>query len=91
VKRINGVTISGVDAGGVVLGPPFSFSKPSDSYYKDIKIGYDNNADDDIADAGDDIAIDEPLDDDELSPGHDHNGNLTDDGVFKYVFDAWNP
>lgn len=23
------------------------------------------------------------------SPAHDDNGNLTDDGVFKYVYDAW--
>ncbi|HUU95281.1 MAG TPA: RHS repeat-associated core domain-containing protein [Phycisphaerae bacterium] len=58
--------------------------------YDDVKIGYDNNSDDDIADAGDDIQVDDSFGSNVLSLSYDNNGNLTDDGVYKFVYDAWN-
>ena len=48
-----------------------------DGRFKNLKIGYDNNADDDIDDAGDDIALDEPYDGASIPLTSDHNGNLT--------------
>jgi YD repeat-containing protein len=34
--------------------------------------------------------VDESFDSGSISLSYDDNGNLTDDGVFKYVYDAWN-
>jgi len=95
--------------------------------YDDLKIGYDNNSDDDIADDGDDIQIDDSFGSNVLSLSYDTEGDqggspkgnltldtavaasrhrslcdrratpgplcqgLTDDGVYKYEYDAWNP
>jgi RHS repeat-associated protein len=86
--------------------------------FDDVKVGYDNDADGDIADAGDDMPPltrrvlrsktarrGEPglrpsrrvrgqvLDDFSssiMSLTYDDNGNLTDDGVLRYVYDGWN-
>ncbi len=54
------------------------------------KIGYDNNSDDDIDDARDDIVVDEDFSSDRVTVSHDHAGNLIDDGTFCYVYDSWN-
>jgi len=54
---------------------------------EDIKIGYsdgDNHA------ALDDTIIDEDFDSLALSLTYDNNGNLTDDGICTYKYDAWN-
>jgi YD repeat-containing protein len=55
-----------------------------------LKVGYDGNADDDIDDAGDDLVITSPFGSTAITPSHDDNGNLTDDGTYKYTYDAWN-
>ena len=56
-----------------------------------VKIGYDGNADDDIADAGTDpIVYNETFDAKGSAVTYDDNGNLTDDGTFQYAYDAWN-
>ncbi|MCG3126249.1 MAG: hypothetical protein CHACPFDD_01079 [Phycisphaerae bacterium] len=58
--------------------------------FDDVKIGYDNNADLDLDDAGDSIVINDDFASNATSLSYDDNGNLTDDGVFKFVYDAWN-
>ena len=56
----------------------------------DLEIGYDNNSNGDIADAGDDMQIEDDFNSNQTSLTYDNAGNLTDDGVYKYVYDAWN-
>jgi hypothetical protein len=56
-----------------------------------LKVGYDGSADDDIDDAGDDLVVSSPFGSTAITPSHDDNGNLTDDGTYKYTYDAWNP
>ena len=58
--------------------------------FGDLEVGIDNNSDGDIADAGDDVQIDDDFSSTTMSLSYDDNGNLTDDGLFKYVYDAWN-
>ena len=58
--------------------------------FDDLRVGIDNNSDGDIADAGDDVEIDDDFSSTTMSLTYDNNGNLTDDGLFKYVYDAWN-
>jgi RHS repeat-associated protein len=55
-----------------------------------LKIGYDNNADDDIEDVGDDLVLSETFASTSVTVSHDHAGNLVDDGTFVYKYDAWN-
>jgi hypothetical protein len=59
--------------------------------FDDFKVGYDNNADGDFDDV---IAIDDNFGDSvtngAISLSYDANGNLTDDGIFAYAYDAWN-
>ena len=58
--------------------------------FDDFEVGIDNNSDGDIADAGDDVEIDDDFSSTTMSLTYDNNGNLTDDGIFEYVYDAWN-
>jgi RHS repeat-associated protein len=58
--------------------------------YDDVKIGYDNNGDGDIADAGDTIEVSDDFTSSGMSLSYDNNGNLTSDGVLQYVYDGWN-
>ena len=58
--------------------------------FDNVKIGYDNNNDGDIADAGDDIVWDEDFASTSETVSHDHAGNLIDDGDFVYIYDGWN-
>ena len=58
--------------------------------FDDFEVGIDNNSDGDIDDAGDDVQIDDDFSSTTMSLSYDDNGNLTDDGLFKYVYDAWN-
>jgi len=81
-EKIN-VTDSAISAGGVAL----SGDKPR---FDALKIGYDNNADDDIDDAGDDLIRDETFQETTTLTGYAHAGNLVDDGTFRFVYDAWN-
>ena len=53
-------------------------------------VGIDNNSDGDIDDAGDDVEIDDDFSSTTMSLTYDNNGNLTDDGLFKFAYDAWN-
>jgi YD repeat-containing protein len=41
-------------------------------------------------DAGDDLVVSSPFGSTAITPSHDDNGNLTDDGTYKYTYDAWN-
>ena len=58
--------------------------------YDDVKIGYDNNGDGDILDAGDDLQVSDNFSSNVMSLTYDNNGNPTDDGVLRYVYDGWN-
>jgi RHS repeat-associated protein len=55
-----------------------------------VRIGLDNNANDDIDDAGDDVLVSDSFASNVISLSYDDNGNLTDDGVFKFTYNAWN-
>jgi len=72
-------------AGGVALSG-------DKARFNNLEIGYDDNDDDDIDDAGDDIVRDEDYDSPTgaTTTHHDHAGNLIDNGMFRYVYDAWN-
>ena len=50
----------------------------------------DNNADGDFDDAGDEILISDDFNSAAITLSYDDNGNLTDDGIFEYDYDAWN-
>jgi hypothetical protein len=77
-------SVSAVAAGGVALaGEKAKFAA--------LKVGYDGTADDDIDDAGDDLVVTSPFGSTAITPSHDDSGNLTDDGTYKYTYDAWNP
>ena len=78
------VTDSEIPYGGVAFG---GTSTPE---FDNVKIGYDNNNDGDIADAGDDIIWDEDFGSTSTTVSHDHAGNLIDDDDFVYIYDAWN-
>lgn len=58
--------------------------------FVDFQVGFDNNADGDIADAGDDLRVSDDFNSTTASLAYDDNGNLTSDGVYKFVYDAWN-
>ena len=58
--------------------------------FDDIKIGYDNNADDGIDGTGDAIIYTEDFATTCVSPTYDNNGELTEDRWFQYTYDAWN-
>ncbi|MBU0639834.1 MAG: hypothetical protein KKB50_13280 [Planctomycetes bacterium] len=62
----------------------------STQQFDDVKVGYDNNADADILDAGDEIQIQDDFNSNVMSLSFDNNGSLTDDGVYKFVYDACN-
>ena len=63
---------------------------PALQQYDDVKIGYDNNGDGDILDAGDDLQVSDNFSSNVMSLTYDNNGNPTDDGVLRYVYDGWN-
>ncbi len=58
--------------------------------FDDVKLGFDNNGDGDILDAGDDVLVDDDFNSNQISLSYDNNGNLTADGVYNYEYDAWN-
>jgi len=82
-EEINTSGLSDLAFGGVALAA-------SKAKFDNVKVGYDNNADDDIDDGGDDLVLSETFSSAALTPGYDANGNLTDDGTYKYTYDAWN-
>ena len=55
-----------------------------------MKIGIDSNGDGDILDAGDDIQASDDFGTNVLTLTYDDNGNLAHDGVYQFVYDAWN-
>ncbi|MCP4589426.1 MAG: hypothetical protein GY842_01650 [bacterium] len=73
---------SGLDvaAGGVALSS-------ESAQFDNVKVGYDTSGADDVID---DYVVDEAFAGTSISPTHDYAGNLTDDGTYKYVYDAWN-
>jgi len=58
--------------------------------FDNFKVGFDNNGDADIADLGDDIKLSDAFGSTTINLTYDDNGNLTNDGVFDYDYDAWN-
>ncbi len=58
--------------------------------FDDVVIGLDNNSDGDYVDAGDAIQSRDDFNSSSVTLVYDDNGNLTRDGVFNYVYDAWN-
>lgn len=50
--------------------------------FDNIKIGYDNNADNDIDDAGDDLVKNEDFGGSSAAPIYDHAGNPIEDASF---------
>ncbi len=68
--------------------------------FSNVKVGYDNNSDGDIADAGDDLVLNETFAATAYTLNADHSdgtddawcraGNLIDDGQMRYTYDAWN-
>ena len=53
----------------------------------DLKIGYDNNSDHDLSDAGDKIFVSEDFGGESTTFAYDDAGNLVDDGTFIYSYD----
>jgi len=62
--KFNGVGMSGVPAGGVALAS-------EKARFSALKVGYDNNADDDIDDGGDDLVVSNPFGSTAITPTHD--------------------
>jgi len=68
--------------------------------FSNFKLGHDNNADGDIADAGDDLLISDTFgstsvtlnadNSDGTDDAWDRAGNMVLDTRFRYVYDAWN-
>jgi RHS repeat-associated protein len=54
-----------------------------------LRVGTDGDADHDLADANEAV-IDDGFSSVQVTLGYDAAGNLTDDGVYQYVYDAWN-
>ena len=82
-EEINTSGLSDLAFGGVALAA-------NKAKFDNVKVGYDNNADDDIDDGGDDLVLSETFSGTAITPGYDANGNLTDDGSYKYTYDPWN-
>jgi hypothetical protein len=59
--------------------------------FDDFVVGLDSNGDGDLADANDLTCVSDDFNSNQLSLSYDNNGNLTADGVYNYVYDAWNP
>ena len=57
--------------------------------YDDVKIWLDNDANGTL-DSGDAVQVADDFSSSTLSLAYDANGNLTGDGIFGYVYDAWN-
>ena len=83
---INGSTISAGKVGLFRL----TTSTTTTLQWDNFKCGKDNNADDDADDGGDYVFANYDFASTTLSLSYDDNGNLTDDGLRKYVYDAWN-
>jgi hypothetical protein len=60
--------------------------------FDDFKAGVDNSGpkDADFDDGGDEVVINDSFGSNTFSLTYDNNGNLTDDGIFAFVYDAWN-
>ena len=54
--------------------------------FDNVRVGYDTGADDVI----DDYVVNETFGNTNITPTYDDNGNLTFDGNFRYIYDAWN-
>ena len=71
---------------GLYRGPGGSSAQEFD----DVKVFIDND-EDGILDAADDVQLSDDFASNVMSLTYDNNGNLTDDGVLRYVYDDWNP
>ena len=57
--------------------------------FDNIKVGYDNNDDDDLDDVGDDLVFSQDFSSTSDTFAYDDAGNLVKDGQFIYTYDAW--
>ena len=71
---------------GENLGLSHSRKAYEKAIFDNVAVGYDNNADDTI----DYYVINETFGGTSITPTHDHAGNLTYDGTYRYTYDAWN-
>jgi RHS repeat-associated protein len=76
-------TDSTIGDGGLAIGG-------ESARFSSIKVGHDNDADDDVDDAGDDLFYASDFSTTSTAIAYDNNGNLTQDQRFKYSYDAWN-
>jgi YD repeat-containing protein len=85
----NGSNVLGdTGSGGVGLGA--NGLAPGGSVVCDyLRVGTDGDADHDLADANEAV-IDDSFSSVQVTLGYDAAGNLTDDGLYKYTYDAWN-
>ena len=57
--------------------------------FDNIKVGYDNNDDDDLDDVGDDLVFSRDFSSTSDTFAYDDAGNLVKDSQFIYTYDAW--
>ena len=57
--------------------------------FDNIKVGYDNNDDDDLDDVGDDLVFSQDFSSTSDTFAYDDAGNLVKDSQFIYTYDAW--
>ena len=95
-ESINTTAIDDTWSGGAVGLYRGSGGDTAALQWDNFKCGIDNNSDGDIDDSGDYIYANYDFNDNggvtwqTLTLAHDDNGNLIDDGLFKYSYDAWN-
>ncbi|WP_320046886.1 RHS repeat-associated core domain-containing protein [uncultured Ilyobacter sp.] len=71
---------------GIYRGDDISSTHECD----DLVCGIDNNGDGDYDDAGDDMLVSDDFNSNAATLSYDNAGNLTADGVYQFVYDAWN-
>jgi RHS repeat-associated protein len=94
--KVDGTTLKGWVAGTLEINTTdstfgagavaFSGQEPK---FDDLKVGYDENDDDDIDDVGDKLVADMSFGSTSTTFSYDDAGNLVDDGTFIYTYDAW--
>ena len=94
-QRMGTTAIDDTWSGGAVGLYRGNSASTSTLQWDNFKCGYDVNADGSLG-SGDYIYANYDFNDaggvtwQTLTLAHDDNGNLTDDGLFKYSYDAWN-
>jgi hypothetical protein len=60
----------------------------NEAKFDNFKVGYDNNSNWSLDDAGDSLLVDENFDSTDTTAAYCKAGNLIDDGKFQFVYDA---